>query len=424
MKQPIATFGHRFAFADSIGRPIKFYCVTLLALGMAGHLSAQVNSGSDGQDGALDLSSITITTNIVIDMHDHTNGVYQYTYVNIPANVTVSFIPNAVNSPVTWLVQSNAVINGTVDVSGQSANGPSPGAGGPGGWAGGPGGTYPGPGLGPGGGGAAAGAIVNGNYQFAGGPGSFWEGGGTTASSAAAGPVYGNSFLFPLMGGSGGGGSVYSAAGGGGGGAILIAVSNSLQLNGTISAFGRQGGYINNQGWVGGPGSGGGVRLVATTFNGSGDISVDGGEGGNGTYAYGGDGRIRIDAWLDDFSGSFGTAPSVGFQPIIVPAAGQGIQLAIASIGGVAVSPNPSGQLITPDAVIPGSETNPVPIVVSCTSVPLNTAITVTVDPQYGPSASAVGTNSTGTLASSTATIPLVIPRGGGIIYATAVTGN
>ena len=61
---------------------------------------AQVNSGSNGSDDALDFIGITWTTNIVRDMHDHPDGIYQYTYVNIPTNVTVTFIPNANNTPV------------------------------------------------------------------------------------------------------------------------------------------------------------------------------------------------------------------------------------------------------------------------------------------------------------------------------------
>ena len=60
---------------------------------------AQINTGSNGSDGALDFSSINYTTNIVINMADHPNGIYQYTSVNIPTNVTVTFIPNANNSP-------------------------------------------------------------------------------------------------------------------------------------------------------------------------------------------------------------------------------------------------------------------------------------------------------------------------------------
>src|ERR1035437_1000802 len=97
--------------------------------------SAQVDSGSNGSDGAFNP-----TTNTVINMADHPNGIYQYTSVNIPGNVTVSFITNANNTPVTWLVQGNVVINGTVNISGQSGNGVMPGQGGPGGGAGGYGG--------------------------------------------------------------------------------------------------------------------------------------------------------------------------------------------------------------------------------------------------------------------------------------------
>ena len=93
---------------------------------------AQVNSGSNGSDGAFNP-----TTNTVINMADHPNGIYQYTAVNISNGVTVTFIPNANNTPVVWLVQSNVVINGTVDVSGQTATNTSGALGGPGGWAGG-----------------------------------------------------------------------------------------------------------------------------------------------------------------------------------------------------------------------------------------------------------------------------------------------
>ena len=96
-----------------------------------------VNTGSTGSDGALDFSGISYTTNIVINMTDHPTGIYQYTTVNIPTNITVTFIPNANNTPVTWLLQGSCVISGTVDVSGQPDNGLVPGQGGPGGGAGG-----------------------------------------------------------------------------------------------------------------------------------------------------------------------------------------------------------------------------------------------------------------------------------------------
>jgi hypothetical protein len=61
---------------------------------------------------------------------------------------------------------------------------------------------------------------------------------------------------------------------------------------------------------------------------------------------------------------------------------------------------------------------------VQCSNIPLNTAITVTVTPVSSTPVSAVGYNSTGTTGSSTATISITIPRGGGLISASAATGN
>ena len=112
-----------------------------------------------------------------------------------------------------------------------------------------------------------------------------------------------------------------------------------------------------------------------------------------------------------------------GFQPIILPAPGQGIQLAIQSVGGVAVAANPSGVLANPDVIVPAQQTNPVSVVVKCTNVALNSEITVVVQPANGAAVQAVGLNHAGTAAASTATVSLNMPRGGGIIYAKAVTG-
>jgi hypothetical protein len=389
----------------------------LLVLALCFTARAQVNSGSDGSDGAFNP-----TKNIVIDMHDHTTGVYNYTSVNIPSGVTATFIPNANNTPVTWLVQSNVVINGTVDVSGQSSTGQVGAAGGPGGWSGGSGGSNPSQGQGPGGGGpASTGFAAGGSY-------------GTQAEfsppQVRIGPTYGNSFLLPLLGGSGGGGSglqsfsVGGGGGGGGGGAILIASQNYIQLNGKIVATGGQDGYYWVNGVIAGSGSGSGgaIRLVAVSVTGFG--TIDAGNYSPSGTGVGGEGRIRIDAFQNTFGGSLSGVVSEGFQPIIIPAAGQGVQLVIASVGGTSVSPNPTGQLVSPDAIISGQQANPIPVVVNCSNLPLNTPVTVTVTPANGSAVSAVGYNNTGTLASSTATVSLVMPRGGGIIYATATTGN
>ena len=113
----------------------KILQMTFAALVCAG-AQAQVNSGSDGSDGAFNPAT---STNI--NMADHPNGIYQYTSVNISNGVTVTFTPNANNSPVTWLVQSNCVISGFINLYGQNgsdaSSGGQGGAGGPGGWGGG-----------------------------------------------------------------------------------------------------------------------------------------------------------------------------------------------------------------------------------------------------------------------------------------------
>ena len=349
---------------------------------------AQVNTGSNGSDGALDYSSLTnlgYATTIVIDMHDHPNGIYQYTYVTIPNNVKVTFTPNASNTPVTWLVQSNCEIDGTVDVSGQAASGSQGGKGGPGGWAGGNGAPALTAGQGPGGG------STNGDY------GNY---------------NYANSFLIPLLGGSGGGGNSYGGGGGGGSGAILIAVSGQITVAGTIVAGGGLYGCIQGGDGVtrcAGQGSGGGIRLVASTVIGRGAVSGA---------------VVRFDAYTDNFAGQIYGQFTQGSQFVIIPSAGQLPQLTVTSVGGVPVSVSPTGILSTPDAVLSAQQNNPIPVVVNCSNLPLNTLITVTVKPANGASVSAVGYNTTGTLASSTAAISIVIPRGGGLIYATVANSN
>ena len=198
----------------------------LLLLALCFTARAQIKTGSDGSDLALNPTSDT-----VIDMHDHPNGIYQYTSVNIPANVTVTFIPNANNTPVTWLVQGNVTINGAITLTGQTSSGTSPtgGIGGPGGGSGGNGGSTPVSGQGYGGGSANLGKDgANASYATL---------GAINNNQIPPGLTYGNAFLLPLIGGSGGGGSS-SGGGGGGGGAILIAASGAISLSGQVWSTG------------------------------------------------------------------------------------------------------------------------------------------------------------------------------------------
>jgi hypothetical protein len=338
-------------------------------------------------------------------MADHPDGIYQFTSVEIPYGVTVSFIPNAKNTPVVWLVQTTCTIAGTVDVSGKPGFQTVGGQGGPGGFRGGDGGSYPKPGQGPG-----AGMPPDPTRGGYGGNASFGELAGNHGETPP-GPIYGNQFLIPLIGGSGGGGAPNYGGAGGGGGAILIAASQSIHLDHgndqQILAAGASS-YYDNGYYYGGAGSGGAIRLVTPKLTGIGSL-----------IAY--KGRIRFDV-LENAFGAYSILPmpSQGFQPIIIPSPGETVQLSISTISGIAVANNPSGILSNPDIIIPGARSNPQDVVVHCAHIPLNNEITVVVKPAFGDSISAVGLNTAGTLESSTATIPLNLPRGGGIIYAKA----
>jgi hypothetical protein len=136
------------------------------ALAMAS-AQAAFDSGSTGADGAL---NPTVNTEIVLPP----SGILNYTTVNIPAGVTVTFKKNAANTPVHILASGNVTIAGYVDIRGQDAKSTGtygdgvlgddgiPGTGGPGGFDGGRGGKEDGQqraaivrggaGLGPGGG--------------------------------------------------------------------------------------------------------------------------------------------------------------------------------------------------------------------------------------------------------------------------------
>lgn len=377
-----------------------------MLLVLAGNVRAQVNSGSNGSDG-----TFNPTTSTNIDMNARPNGIYQYTSVNIPTNVTVTFTPNANNTPVVWLVQTNCVISGTVNVAGQSGSATVAGQGGPGGFCGGNRGSGGTSGQGPGAGGFG---------KDDGGPASYGTLGktniGVGASYGAIGSIYGNIFLIPLLGGSGGGGSSNDYAGCGGGGALLIAASGTIQLDGKIHAEGGQPATFREGG-----GSGGAVRLVASTISGKGQVYA---AGGLGEYTSAGNGRVRFDTYLNNFAGTVDIGYSQGTQFIVIPNSGQGTQLTITSVGGVPVSASPTGIITTPDAVISALQSNPISIAVQCANIPLNTQITVTVTPVNGLPVSATGYNNTGTLASSTATVLITMPRGGGFISASAATGN
>lgn len=204
--------------------------------------------------------------------------VYKFSSVNINHGTgnTLTFRPHPSGAPVIWLVDGNVTIGAPISLNGENARGDGvPTQPGPGGFGG---GSSVSGGLGPGGGGFGN-TLNAGSHRT--------RGGGTKA-----GATYGNALLFPLLGGSGAAGTQGGIrSGGAGGGAILIYASGAIVLNGSISANGGSG-YLQG-GWNTAGGSGGGIRLVADTIAGSGNLTTSGGDAGSET---GGGGRVRIEA--------------------------------------------------------------------------------------------------------------------------------
>lgn len=134
---------------------------TLCLAGLAAPALAY-DSGSTGADGEF---SPTVNTELQIPA----SGVFNFTTVNIPTGVTVTFKKNTTNTPVVMLASGNVTVAGAINLNatnsthvGASGDGSLgddglPGMGGPGGFDGGRGGAANkgdgGAGLGPGGGG-------------------------------------------------------------------------------------------------------------------------------------------------------------------------------------------------------------------------------------------------------------------------------
>jgi len=365
--------------------------ISLLLL-LTGNAWAVFESGSTGADGAFNPTANT-------ELQLPADGVFNFTTVNIPAGVTVTFKKNASNTPVYILATGDVTIAGTIKVDGASttsSTGTSPGVGGPGGYDGGYGGAIGlpgGKGMGPGGGGGGPST----SYRTGGGGGFATAGGSQGDNYGAGGPAYGNVSLIPLIGGSGGGGCAGSttascSGGGGGGGAILIASSGTITVTGSITANGGEGYNLA------GGGSGGAIKLMANVISGNGTISAMGGKLSSPNR--GGSGRIRLEAYTNNRTA--GTDPVYTYsQPGEVFVANMPV-LRITSVAGVNVPANPTGSYAQPDIMLPSTTTNPVTVDISASNIPVGTIVTVSAIPQYG-GATAVTTTLSGTDASSTA---------------------
>jgi hypothetical protein len=412
----------------------SIFSVLLLA-GASAFAQNSFISGSTGADGAF-----APTQNQTITVPP--SGVFNYTTVNIPSGVTITYLRNSTNTPLTILANGDVQISGSILADGQpGGNVGFGGLGGPGGGSGGAAGVDgaggsigDGPGAGRGGqlqsftSQTCVGGGGGGGYQAAGNTGGtspFFN--CSTNTGGAGGAKYGTQFLTPLLGGSGGGGGTAVAGtvgggGGGGGGAVLIASSTTILLNGgTVAARGGNGpnvGFFN--GASGGAGSGGAIRLVANTVSGSGQLLVNGGLGGFPGGANGGFGFVRVEAFsLSGFNLQNNTPVSSGLPTSVNPANAPGLQ--ITSVGGVNAPANPSGSFQgAPDVILPANQPNPVTVIVTGLNIPTGTAVNVTATSASGASTTATGTLS-GTTASSTASASISLSAGFNVLTATTV---
>ncbi len=388
--------------------------VALVILWASTAAAQTFSSGSTGLDGPF---APTANTTLALPL----NGVFNFTTVTIPAGVTVTFTPNSTNTPVTILATGDVTIAGTLSVNG--ANGAKVsstinpgGAGGPGGFAG--------------GNGASLGGLTPPSAGQ--GPGGSNPGDGVTSPQPA---TYGApaSFvsLLPLFGGSGGGGvpggrnaftgaTISGASGGGGGGAIVIASSTRIVVTGSVTANGGIGAdnsdVTHSCSFAAASGSGGAIRLAAAQITGTGTLHALGGSSPSGCGQAAG-GRIRVETFTLGFTGTHNPSASFSAAPGPVTAASNPAlanlpTLTFSSIGGVAAPATPGGSYTTADVSLPQGMTNPVPVTLAASNMPVGTVFTVRLIPQAG-AASTVNTGpSTGTFSSSTATASVTFPSG------------
>lgn len=440
--------------------PVRAAVIGLALISTASFTHA-FTSGSTGADGAF---APTVDTEVVLPP----SGILNYSSINIPANVKVTFKKNKTNTPVVLLVAGDATISGTIDVSGKAsaysgtagdgvlADDGNPGEGGPGGYSGGRGGRpgavdsvdrLGGKGLGPGGGEGGARQICNGTtyddsygYYGSGGGGGYATAGGNGSTRTSnclgsrGGALYGAAELLPLIGGSGGGGGQggpnwSGGGGGGGGGAILIAASGTLTIANTTGKIFANGGVARRVSPAGcngeadyssggGGGSGGAIRLVATTIAGNGTITADNGSTEGAGCGYGGgngaDGRIRLEAeTITRNSGTTTPQASTGKPSAVF--IGGGPTLTIQSVAGVDVPQPPSG---VADVKLPATTTNPITVVFSTTGIPVGNTVKLSVVPASGTEVTAVSTALTGSTANATASATIALPAGASVLQA------
>ena len=267
---------------------------TCMLVGAIGSVSAAAMIVSDGSDGAFHpVGSQTINMNAMAP-----DGVFNFTTIHIPANVTIRFTPNDLNTSAFFAATGNVLIEGTIDISGSNFSRNA----GPGGGKGGPGhpnsaaeaGFGPSPGQG--------GPPPAGQGNGGGGGGMATPGLMATSRTGSNPAPGGNAISRPEMapgqaggGGSGGGGgggrlfhgvNITGSGGGGAAGGLQISTPGAVTISGTLRANGGHAGWafanVFAHGGPGGGGSGGNMAVYggAITLTETAVIDARGGAGG------------------------------------------------------------------------------------------------------------------------------------------------
>jgi len=343
-----------------------------------------VGSGSKGSDGALEL---TIPGEVVFDpglfkppLNPAGDNVYHFTSIYIATGVTVKLPAKVLHGPVFWLAQGPVRIDGNIDLHGEDGGAASarfPNSAGAGGYAG---GIQRKPGYGPG-----AGEL--------------------------SGVFTGNQFLVPLVGGSGGAGGE-DCGGGAGGGALLISSSSSITVNGTISANGGNAGATCRAGG----GSGGAIRLVAPLIDGSGFLSAKGGQ------PDGGDGRVRLEAFTNYFTGNLNETPASTGKPFglfLPPSPPASVR--VVSVDGIPIAAYRVDSSRIPKILLNRlNRSVPVTIGIEAKFIPPGTVVELEFFSEDGTGQLVSATPLAGTLERSTATVSVALVNGASVGYVRA----
>ncbi len=394
---------------------------TLLALTLmtgAESLFAQLNVPSDGSDGVLNITSNTVidlsqavtgtwsddnTTNSGKGVYDPSKWavVFKYQSVNIATNCTVTFANHSSHAPVVWLVQSNILIDGYLNLDGRYIVDAYPAKLFP---------TEPGPG------GFRGGAFGPLGYGAGYGPGGGIA--GEPSFGSAYGSGYGGPQAIPLLGGSGAGavnnGDQYNApppygdvAGSSGGGAILIAANGLISVNGRVTAN-DAGYYAWNWGAHASLSGGGAIRIIGNIVQGSGSVSAA---------------VTRVEA--NSITSSLVLTPNTiavppGTTPQIWPPDAAPI-VKVISINGQSSPDDPIAAVTTSSDINIGTN-SPVDIIVQSQNFPPSGIVTVRVTPKYANYFNVNASFQSGTFSNATWKATTTLPNGFCVLQAHATS--